>query len=264
MLGLAEYIAARTDLRRYANWAEDQVTKLMPENPTSDQAAAIGLQVARQYRNVQRATLATAMQDVTRNALEHYQKRTGIVIHDELINDKIMQAQYDDRYYGATLTQRLRYNDQLLARRINKAADLDPKFVSDVWTKSVPHGSQYSTDRMLLLSTVAKIEQDVAREYAARTEHKLVRWSLSHRHRQTDICDDLANGVDRAVVAYLNEHNLQHSPKGLYFVDDLPVPPHPNCQCEYGIIRGSEYIKPGQVDRALDRVRRLLRKLWKK
>ncbi len=55
--------------------------------------------------------------------------------------------------------------------------------------------------------------------------------------------------------------NINENPKGLYFVDDLPLPPHPNCQCEYGmVVKGKTQITT-KIKRTLRKVQNILNRI---
>lgn len=262
MLTLAEYVAARAQLERLAVRTRDTTVEHI-EGLSKDDAIIAAAKMGKAYYKDYNLLLVASMRETAYQSAKHYHKRTTIELEDFEI-EGVVRRQLTEKYYGATLIDRLKYNQQLLLRRITTAGQQDVKNIPLVYFSPIGGGAQFSTDRMLLLGTLAKIEQDIAREVASKTEHKLVRWALSHRHKQPDVCDALATTVDKRVVAYINEHNLKMNPKGLFFIDDLPVPPHPNCQCEYGIVRGSEYIKPGTVERSLDRMRKLVRKIFRK
>lgn len=258
MLSLAEYIAAKSELTALVTKIEKDFVAQFPEQPSAD-AAKYAASLASKYKTDFWALLGKSMGEVAQNAYDHYQKKTGILLDPDIV-DKIIEAQFEDEYYGATLAQRLAYNEQLLHRRLSQSAAA--KQLHTVYT-GPQFGSQLATDQRLLLGTLVKVEQDVAREYAGETDHKLIQWALSHKHAKPDACDDLATNIDRRVVEYIQEHDLKIDPKGVYFVDDLPVPPHPNCQCEYGIVTDRIH-KPGVIERTIHNAAKILRRIWKK
>lgn len=259
MLTLAEYVAARAQLARIAQTIEETYTT-QAEGKTKKEKLQLARDLAETYKGQVNHVIGTNIALTAQKSVDHYEKLLDIQHPDAAVADKIIDAQFEDKYYGATLTQRLTFNEQLLRRRITQSGAAG--VLDSVYT-GPKFGSQLATDQRLLLGTVAKIEQDVAKEFATLTEHQLMRWTLSHRHKQPDDCDALANNVDRRVEQYLREKNLDMDPRGLYFVDDLPVPPHPNCQCEYGVV-GDTKVHHSSLDRAVHEVKKILRRLWGK
>lgn len=263
MLGLAEYVTASKEVERYGREIESTVKKLVESNTPKDKIVSYAHAAAASYQTQFEELIDDTMREVASNAVKHYAEQLGVEASDDLI-ESVVRRQYKEKYYGATLTKRLGYNFRLLEKRIDLAGQIDPKHLSTTYSSYPMFGSQTVTDTRLLLGTLAKIENDVAREMAEKTEVPFLRWTLSHKHKQTDICDDLANNVDKAIVTYLQNRNLRVSPKGLYFAKELPQPPHPNCQCEYGMVRATQEFEPGRLERAVNRVRKLLRRLTKR
>jgi hypothetical protein len=260
MLGLAEYVVASKELQGIAAAIEAETAKQI--EGLSDQAAIkAALKLGKNYQTQYEVLLRLSLHEIAQNTAAHYEKQLKIKIPEEKM-EALVADHYAEKYYGASLTTRLIFNQQVLKRRIAQSGTVGPQYLTDVYTQRVPFGSQVATDQRVLLSSIVKMEQDVARLAADQTEHKLVRWVLSRKHTQTDICDDLSRAVDDSVVEYLNEKRLRIEPKGLYFVDNLPVPPHPNCRCEFNIV-GAEK-EPNLLERAAKKVRQLIGKLFGK
>lgn len=260
MLSLAEYVAYSKQVEQLGISTESKIADQLKGGVTDTEARALAKGYGADYWAEYTKLFDEAMEEVADNALSHYAEQLGVDVPDGL-KDKIIQKQFSDKYYGATLEKRLVYNLTLLQKRIDLAGRIDAKHLTTTYSQYPMFGSQTVTDKRLLLGTMVKIENDAAKEMAGQGDIPFLRWTLSHRHAQTDICDDLASNIDKSVVAWISEKGLKIDPKGLYFAKDLPEPPHPNCQCEFGMVREREELKPGRLERAVDKVKRLLRKI---
>lgn len=260
MLGLAEYTAGAAELLAVAQQAETSTVTgpLSPEQSYSN------------YFSTFRGLLHDRMHEVAKNAVDHYSKLLKQPSDPELV-DLLVSKQYTDPYYGLNLNQRLNLNAAALYRKMSQSQLYDnaqaitknevPTAIDKVLTNTVPFGAHYYTDRRLMLGTLVKIEQDAVKAVAAKNDIRLIRWTLSHKHARPDICDDLAKTVDKQVKEYLQEKGLNVRPEGVYFVEDLPQPPHPNCQCDYTLVseQGTEHAGP--VQRTIGALTSLLRRI---
>lgn len=263
MLGLAEYVAASAQLSQYGLKAEETMQRALDYNLSKEKMIGLAKSVASDYYAQYQELLHDTMKEVAENAVQHYADQLGMEVPEELV-DKVVKQQFKNKYYGSNLDQRLKYNHYVLQKRVDMAGRMDPKHLTTTYSQYPMFGSQTVTDQRVLLGTLSKIENDVAKEMAQRSDTPFIRWTLSHRHSVQDICDELAGNVDTDVSRYLAEKGIKISPKGLYFPNKLPDPPHPNCQCEYGMVRDTREIKPGRLERALRTVRKLLRKIQKR
>lgn len=260
MLGLAEYRAASADLLQQAQRTEQDIQAKISNDASASQAKSIAWSEMRKYANYNRQVLDQAMKDVAHNAVQHYANLLGVEADPEL-EDQLAQKQYTDKYYGLSLNQRLLYNERRLQGRITKSVYVNPKHAGDVLTKSFPFGAHYSVDKRTLLGTLVKVENDAARAMAVKANVPLIRWTMSHQHSQPDECDTLAGNIDKRVVDYLSQNDLDIDPAGVYFVEDLPHPPHPNCQCEYAMVTSQGEEHKGTIQRAFNTVLSVLRRL---
>lgn len=262
MLGLAEYVSASAELLQIAKNTETKTAKRLVDVKNKQTAIAITRKLSNEYQEEYEQLLARTLADVSDNAVGYYGKKLNVPESKYSgVAKRITALQYEDEYFGLTLARRLLINKRRLQRNITASAQIGIDKLQDVYTKAYPFGAQVNTDRRLMLSYAVRIENEVAKEMAKRADIPLIRWTLARRHRQTDICDDLANNVDKAVVAYLQEHKIKENPKGLYFADQLPQPPHPNCQCEFGMVSRDKSLRPGPVKRAAQKIKQLIKRL---
>lgn len=239
MLGLAEYSLGARDLLEAAIKAE---TGMKSEMPFANRQEAI--RVAQFYSDIYnerdlKNIFNNTFEDIAENAFAYYEDELGLDVNDWTNEAKAVVAkQYNEKYYGATLSERLRVNARRLGRNIVRSAAVGAAYeaVVDVLTKPFPFGAQNSVDKRLLQATAMKIEQDVAKIVAERAGQRLIRWRLSSYHKMPDICDDLASNIDKNVVLYMEDNGIDADPRGVYFIEDLPLLPHPNCMCEFGYV----------------------------
>lgn len=263
MLGLAEYVAVSASLKDLAQSIEQKTTVQLSDVQNKQTAIAITRQLADEYQDEYEKLLYDGLLEVADTTATYHTKRLGSSLNPVEIAKKVLGLQLGEDYFGLSLAKRLFINHRRLVRNINNSAQVGIDKLSDVYTKTVPFGSQYNIDRRVLLGYMVKVEQEVAKEIARQEGRALIRWTLSHRHRQTDICDDIATNIDPKVVEYLRENNIDADPRGLYFVDDLPNPPHPNCQCEHHIF-APDVGKPTRIRRTAQKLRNIVRRLLRR
>lgn len=272
MLSLAEYVAATADLIAIGAKYEGIILDGVQGETSKLKAVAFVRSLVPEYQKEYRQLLDETLTDAARTAVNHYANNLGLDLDEEQLSKEIVQQQYTDKFYGASLNQRLRINQGVLTRRIVQTAsaayalpkDPKPELLATIFTKPVPFGAQVPVDRRVMQGTLAKIENDVARRMAELAKVRLIRWTLSHRHTKPDICDDLAKSVNPSAVRYMKEAGIRENPRGLFLAEELPEPPHPNCQCEYSMVIAGKTIQVGRVKRTLSKIRSLLSRLRKR
>lgn len=199
---------------------------------------------------------AIGMREAAETALIHYGKELSIPVDDDLA-DQIVGDHLYGKYYGLTANQRLAILNRSLQRRITIAKGIKSD-TAEPLTNALSQ-QEYGYKRMLL-GGIVKVEQDAVVEMAGKVDDPFIRWVLSPRHSRACTCEDLASAIDKQVVKYAEEHDLRINPKGLYFKDNLPNPPHPNCQCGYSIVSGTRVTK-NSVRRSVNKIRSILRRI---
>lgn len=261
MLALAEYVAQGAELQTLGTQYDTAIKTYLNGKDREKLTPGEIKEFVKQYTDEYRAFIQASMTEVAETAIGHYEDQLGVKFDEHFPTDVVSDV-FSERYYGATLDERLVVQARQLERRLAQANTLS--MATQTFTNPSYGGSQTVADRRLLLGMLAKIENEAARQVAHRSDIKLIRWTTSHRHKQPDICDDLASAIDKRVVAYLNENNFKEDPKGLYFVDDLAEPPHPNCQCEYSMVIPNVKRTETLVKRAANKVRSILKRIRRK
>lgn len=257
MLGLAEYSVLSQELYRLGSDAEKKIGDQLLPDTTKTEAIDIAKEAAFEYYDNYEQLLQAGLVEIADNATAYYGDKTGIEMPKDFSAGIVVKA-YEEDYFGATLAKRLLVNRRRLERNITRTAQVGTDALKGLITDPIPFGSQHNIDKRVLLASAVKIEQDVVKEFVDKHEEDpLIRWTLSSFHAVPDICDDLANSVDKGVVAYMKANNIDEDPKGLYTADSLPHPPHPNCQCEYHLVtQKSQSISP--VKRTVRTIKNLL------
>lgn len=267
MLGLAELTVGLRDLHDAAKRSDNKTAAEMPFKNRQEALRVAQLNADIYYENYRYTVLPSTLLDVADNSMEYYSKQLGVDVDDfdESVRE-IVTRQFTDKYYGKTLDERLDANAKRLARNIIRTAAVGQGFehLAGILTDRIPFGAQFDLDKRMMLATAVKVEQDVARYMAEKVGAQLVKWNVSPYHKVTDICDDYATYSDKAVVRYIEDNNLDISPKGVYFINQLPHPPHPNCMCEYGIITGRSEPARGIVRRSKDKLAAIINRLRRK
>lgn len=265
MLSLAEYLALSSDLQQLGRQIEDETERRI-EGLNKREAIAVARALAQEYQDGYRRILTQGLEEASRNAAMYYNKQIGSDLDVDDVVDTISKLQWRERFFGLTLPQRLAVNQRRLTRSITQSAQVDVRHLTNVYTETFPFGAHHNIDKRVLLGSIVKVEQDTAKHFAKKEGVPLIRWTLSHRHSMPDVCDDLASAINKDVTEYLNEQGLVSvDPRGLFFADKLPHPPHPNCQCEYMLVtEKGEEAKKGTLRRTLRKVISLLRKIRRK
>lgn len=259
MLSLAEYQGYVNDITILGQNTDQQIAdNIDPEAPKAD-AIQQAKSVISKYQQDFKRVMDQAMFDIASNTVQHYASQVKTELPEELAME-IVRDQYRRRYYGATLAQRLVLMRLRLNRVATQTAQVGVPHLGGLFSQPIPFGAQTNVSKRLLQGTAIKIEQDAARKIAEKADYPLIRWTLSKHHVQTCQCEALASVVNKNVVNYLNEHNIDADAEGLFFRDELPDPPHPNCQCEFDLV-GEDEAVPSAGRRPIARFRRLIRKL---
>lgn len=266
MLGLAEYTVLSTDLWQQALISQQKINTALAANLTKQQAIKVTQQFAKEYVQAYRGILDSGLQEIAGNAIDYYQAQLGFeVANPEQVVSALLKDSYKSRYYGVTLERRLAINEQRLMRNIGKAALWGAEYegLKRLLTHPVPYGAQFNFDKRILLAQSVKIEQDVAKVMGDQANIVLVKWNVSALHPKPDICDEYATYQSKSVVKYIEDNRLDINPKGVYFLNELPPPPHPNCMCEYGLVQGKR-VTGGPVKRTISKIRNLLQRFRSK
>lgn len=265
MLGLSEYTIAKAELWQLILRTQEDLTSNLEGKLTKTQAIRAAEEAANLYYNEYQKVLKQGLAQVASNAINEYQQQVGVTLDDaDEVVKNLVDANFGQKYFNESLKKRLEVNKTSMLNRIEKAAVWGSEYagLKRFFAEPTPYGSQYNRDNRVLLAQSAKIEQDAARYMADYAGAELIKWSLSHLHPKPDICDDLALAVDPEVVRYAEENKLDLDPRGVYFVKDLPYPPHPNCMCEYSIVTGEGKSKRARrkTSKALSNALKALRK----
>lgn len=261
MLGLPEYLAASAEVQQLGKKYDSLIGEALEGVENKAEAIRIAKAFIPRYRREYERVLKQSLYDVAWNAAEHYKNELGLERDSAALAKRLVVDHFTEKYYGASLQQRLAVREKQLTRTVTQTAQVNIQSLSGLFTEKIPFGAQSFVDRRILQGAAVKIEQNAAREAAKDAEAPLIRWTLSPRHAIACDCEELASAVSDEVVTYLKANSLTLDPKGLYLAANLPNPPHPNCQCEYGIVTAEREHKPTNVQRVLKRVRSIIRRI---
>lgn len=215
------------------------------------------------------------LKDAALSSSNYYNKHYALGLSDDELRDYSYQLIDDlknEKYHGLNHKQRKTLLQLALNKRFAKSSsvgltiDQKLKNISRALTKPYPFGAQVNLDRRFLLSEVVRVEHKIARDLAARAGIPLIRWNLSGGHSQVDICDEYAGAVSKDVIIFLQENGREdEDPRGLYFIDEVPSIPHPNCQCELsGVGIKETFLSRPQTRRSIQKVMELMQKILRK
>lgn len=261
MLGLPEYRSYSAELLRLGQKYDGLIADQLLPTTTKAQAVKIAQDVIPAYSAEYRGLLSKAMSDIAENAVMHHAKLLGLQPDVKKLTARLVANQLNEKYYGYTLTQRLTVRERQIVRQAVQTAQVDPQKIAGLFNQRVPFGAVTSIDRRLLQGTSVKIEQDAAKIMGEAGDIPFLRWTLAGGHKAPCMCEEYATQINKDVVDYLNAHDLKIDPKGLYFREELPPPPHPNCQCEFGFVTSESEKRSSFVHRAVQTVRNILRRL---
>jgi hypothetical protein len=271
MISQPEYLAHAAQLQEVGQRYERDLSSRLVDVKRQDEAIRLARYVNDLYHQDFQNVLASALAEVGNTVVDHYDKELNLGLSDEekasVVSRQIMR-QVDEPYYGATLGQRVSASKLVSHRRIMRSAvtgkDLETRKINltRIFVNQYPYGSQVAHDNRILLGQTLKLEHDIALVMGARAEVQIVRWTLSHRHKVRDICDDYAEHIDPAVIMYLKEQNIKVPARGLYFIHSVPEPPHPNCQCSLTMLHEGNFTST-IAERVAEKIKELLGK-WRK
>lgn len=268
MLGLAEFRALSQEVQALG-WAADlNIRRHIDKKTSKQQAIEQTNEIADQWEEDYGIILSDGTKKVMENAADYYNNQLGLGIDLNTAITDIQAIQQTQQFYGATVKRRQLMNMMRLRRQISQTAAVDPMLLGGLFSDPVPFGAHTNVAKRLLLGTAVQAEHNTAKYFAEKGDVPFIRWTLSHQHKKEDECDERANYVDRDVVDYIAEHHLDLDPHGLYFRADLPLPPHPNCQCEYHMVtekgkdisEGTEH-PSGRLNKAFHAVRKALQRI---
>lgn len=271
MITAAEYFVHVDELRRLAEIRSRDIANKTADVKTASELIEKGKESSLAYSEDAENLMLRQLRDSGNEAFEHYKEVTGLDITEQdkdLILDNLINKQLDEHYYGKNWWQRLKLGRKILEYNIVKSAAVGKTIeqrrdhVIGVLDKAYPFGAHINNDKRLLLSEVVRLEQKIAQEFANLAGLSLIQWTLSRNHAKPDMCDDLATYTSKSVVKYIEENNLKISPRGIYFADELPPLPHPNCQCNFVLVEAQPSTH-GIFKRTARRLSNLVRRLRK-
>lgn len=274
MITRAEYTQGANRIDQLAGAAEVEVGVAISSETVTVKSAIIATQeAANRYHTAVEANLVEILKLAASTTVDHYNRILELGLTNaqkELIQTHAIHKQFTEPYYGASLEQRQKASRLDMTLRIKRSAQVSRKDetkklnLTRVFRQPYPFGSANTTDKRILLGQVVKLEHDIALDCAA--QHKdteLAKWQLSHKHKLEDICDSYAEHVDPEVAKYLERHKINLSPVGIYFLKDVPQPPHPNCQCYLSFVHRGR-LTNSLVERTIDKLKDLLGRLKRK
>lgn len=252
MISEPEYNATVADIKQLGAVYDQLMQDDLPDLDKNDAIKAAKVLATGYYKDVD-DTIQSGLFEVAANAADAYEL-------DEL-PESLVKAALAERYFGLSYKTRMIANYVRLKRKIDKTAAVGTGHLGGIYTQPFPNGAQVNTDATTFRGYVIKVEQDVAKKAADAHDFPLVKWTLAENHAKTCMCDELASMVNKEVVEYLKENQLDIDPKGLFFVKDLPRPPHPNCRCNFELAGKGGSPRKGVAQRSADRVRNLIRRI---
>jgi hypothetical protein len=261
-----EHSEADQLLEKLAKRHQSALTLQLAEATTLKDSIKITQASAAAYHAEYEELLSTSLARTANAAVSHYVDALGSDLSEaqtnKLVKEQLLK-QATEPYHGATLDKRLAGSRLLNARRIQKSAyvgatlDTRKKNLARIFFSSYPFGAQINLDRRILLGQQIKLEHDIALAVAGKANTRIVKWTLAHRHLKKDICDSYAENVDKEVAKWLKQKKITIPPAGLYFIEDVPEPPHPNCQCHLHMLKDKK-LTGSAVTRVLGRIQELL------
>lgn len=266
MITRTEYSEANSNLQQLATRFETAAANQLVKQTNLTDSIETVRKLSALYHGEYEELLSSSLAKAGVTAAAHYNTSLAAGLStselSELVKEQILRQDVE-RYYGATLSERVSASKLMQETRIKKSAQVGAsletrqKNLSRVFNKPYPFGAQVNLDQRILLGQLVKLEHDIGLAIAKKTDIRVVKWTLSHKHTKKDICDALATDVDPKVVKWLNDNQIKISAKGLYFIEKVPNPPHPNCQCHLQMLKDKE-LRGGRIRRTLRRLRELL------
>lgn len=258
MFSLPEYRATAADIKTLGQTFDDQMRNALPD---LDQKSAIKL--ARDMANDYYEEVDTVIQEGLTEVGVNVAGALDLDTDEQYVED-IVKLSLAQKYFGLTYRARQTVNRVRLMRKITQTAAGGKDKLAGIYTERYPYGAQVNTDIRTFQGYTIKLEQDLVKEAATKQDVPFVQWRLSPKHAKECMCDVLANNIDKEVQEFVIEHNLDLELEGLYFRDKLPRPPHPNCQCDFGLVEAQGAKRLGKVKRTARKIRNLVRRISSK
>lgn len=260
MLSEAEYQVHASDIDTLGQNYDQQIGDAIPDDMYKGPAIQAAKSFSFPYQKDLKQILDNALYQIAQNAVVHYQSQISTPLPESLAKD-LVKDQYRKKYYGGTLASRIVMMRLRLNRVVHQTAQVGIGHLSGLHSNPIPFGAQSNISKRLLQGSAIKVEQDTARKVADLADYPLIRWTLAKNHTHYCECETLASRVDKDVIKYLTEHELDIEPEGLYLKDDLPLPPHPNCRCEWSLVKSDHEAVPSEGRRPVEKFRSLVRKV---
>lgn len=268
MISKGEHAAAHVDLSELANQYSVKTEEALKGLDTDLASLRAAKNLADEYHAKAKNLTLESLHTIGLNTASHYNK--VLELHkdpaelDELVKNLISQ-QMSEPYHGANLADRLKMNRVQGMVRLTKSSKTGADIITRhrnlvrYFAQPYPHGAQVSYDTRILTGQAVLLEHQIAKSLGVEASKDFVVWTLSGKHSKRDLCDELAEAVDKSVEKALQAADINIPSDGVYFLNQVPNPPHPNCQCTLRFIAG------GKVDTSTPtRPLATLRKLWAK
>lgn len=270
MITKPEYVAGSQQVLKVAQEQEAALEAALKGTSTINDSIKQARLQAEIYHRIVESTIHSTLLDVGETAVQHYSKVLDLPLTEaeqsEIVS-KLVGDQYEKTYYNATLEQRLsnsRYMNNLRIKRsayVGKTLSTRQTNLARIFRHPYPFGAQVHLDNRILLGQSVKLEHDIATFLCELAEVEFIKWTLSSTHPKPDICDDYASYLDKRVSRALKDRDIWVDPKGIYFRDEVPTIPHPNCQCSL-IPLNKGQLTPTTAERLKEKLRDLLEKLF--
>jgi hypothetical protein len=269
MISKAEHAIAQ---RRLQNLAEDTTTGLKADlDLLSSPSKALNLATKHieTYHAAQENLILRELRSIGDTAAAHYNSVLKLGLSDKELASLVegcIEDQLSNPYHGVNLQQRFHRTKILSLSRLKKASitgagtETRKTNMARHLTSTYPYGAQVNIDKRTLLAQSVYLEHEIGKKLAEKADARYVVWLLSEQHSTPDICDTLANAVNKDIEARFA--GLSISPRGVYLLKDVPNLPHPNCRCTLGFIQDGELTpRPTRSKTALGWLRGLLKKV---
>lgn len=267
MLGRSIYESTKRDIQDHANTFTAQLREQLAEETSLYRAVQSANSTAIRYHQQLTNTVFNRLREVGNNAIDYYAPELDALGKEQAVG-LAMDELVHSKYYGLTLPQRLRQSHLQLRSNIKRSSVVGVKLetrlenVTRVFNYTYPFGAQKSWDTRLFLAEAVRIEHVIAKNIAIRKSLKLMRWTLSAVHPEPDICDRYANAVDPAVDAFIQKNKFDIDTHGVYFLENVPKIPHPNCQCVIRYVNESRRGRRRKPKKKLNLVQRIIKAIF--
>ena len=268
MIAKAEHTAAQIDLQGIAEQQERLLATELIGVTGRQNALKVGFRLLKQYHDQVDTAIVEGLQSVGVRSAVHYNAVLGLDYSEAELRDLVqthLNRQLTEPYHGANLADRL-YRGRVMSRaRMTKAAHIGVEEetrkanIARHFVHKYPFGAQVNFDKRILLAQSVLLEHEIAKDLAEKADVKLAVWTLSKKHSVRDACDTLAEAVDKDVEAFMKKNNIDIDAAGVYFMQDVPHPPHPNCRCTLQFVHKKKVTSGSPFRSAI-----ALQKLWKR